>query len=327
MRSMDSSQDVKIAAMPTVPTAVDFIRHKVVVVVPAYNEERFIGSVVLKIKQRPVEVVVVDDGSIDGTAAIARAAGAQVIHHSANLGKGAALNVGLQRARELNPDAIVLIDGDGQHLPEELPRLVWPVLTGQADITVGSRYLRNTSNTPLQRRLGHKLINLATSLTSGVYVSDSQSGYRAFSPRAYEHIRFRSDGFSVESEMQFIAHEMGLRVQEVPITIRYTDKPKRPAVQQGLAVLNGILRLMGQYRPLLFFGLPGLIMLVIGVVWGLVVVDTYARTGQLAAGYALISVLLSVAGLVVFSTGITLHSVRGLLYDLLSTKPKQERDD
>lgn len=325
MSNAGSPHEIKIAALPTVPTAVDFIRHRVVVVVPAYNEERFIGSVVLKIRQRPVEVVVVDDGSTDQTAPIARAAGAHVIRLESNQGKGAALNAGLYLARDLNPDAVVLIDGDGQHLPEELPRLVWPILTGQADITVGSRYLRNTSNTPLPRRLGHRLLNLATGLTSGVTVTDSQSGYRALSPRACGRIRFHSVGFSVESEMQFIAHDLNLKIQEVPVTIRYTDRPKRSALHQGLVVLNGILRLVGQYRPLLFFGLPGLIAVLLGLLLGFFVIETFARTEQLAIGYALVSVFLTIAGLVSFSTGITLHSIRGLLLDLL--KSKRERDD
>jgi glycosyltransferase involved in cell wall biosynthesis len=296
----------------------DLGQYRVLVIVPAYNEERFIGSVVLKIKQHPVDVLVIDDGSTDKTCQIARAAGAEAHCLPTNQGKGAALNTGFQLARQRQPDAVVVIDADGQHLPEELPRLLAPILRDQADIVIGSRYIDDTSNTPIDRRLGHKLINLATSVPSGIYVSDSQSGFRAFSPRAFDLIQFKSDDFSVESEMQFLAQEFNLRVAEVPITIRYTDGSKRPAVQQGRIVLNGILRLVGQYRPLMYFGVPGMIALLAGIALGIYVVKLYVNTLELAVGYAMITVMLAMAGLLMLSTGITLHSVRALLSDLFN---------
>jgi len=297
---------------------VDMKDLKVVVIVPAYNEERFIGSVVLKLRQFPVKIIVVDDGSTDDTAALAKAAGARVFSLSSNQGKGAALNFGFHQARIYHPDVVVLIDADGQHLPEELPGVICPILKGEADIVVGSRYINNSSNTPLDRRLGHKLISFLTALSTGVDVSDSQNGYRAFSRKAYEQIRFCSSDFSVESEMQFLANEFDLKIKEVPITIRYLDKQKRPAIKQGMIVLGGILKLASQYRPLLFFGGSGLISLSIGLIWGLVVVTRFMQSGLLAVGYALICVLLCVIGLVLFSTGITLHTTRSLMLDLFN---------
>lgn len=300
------------------PASVDITCSKVVVVIPSYNEERFIGSVVLKTLRHPVTVIVVDDGSTDDTAVIAAAAGAVVVRQPVNQGKGAALNAGFIRAREMSPDVIVMIDGDGQHLPEELPGVVQPIIEHQADIVVGSRYLVTPNQVPRLRILGHRFFNWLTGRVSGVFVSDSQSGYRAFSSNAYQKINFSSSGFSVESEMQFLAREYGLSVKEVPITIRYSDPPKRSVIHQGLVVLNGVLRLTGQYRPLLSFGLPGMILLVAGILWGVYVVNIYNQTRQLAIGYAMISVLLSIIGGIALSTGITLHSVRGLLSDLRS---------
>ena len=318
-------KDHPIIATEKIPEDINDIKkyfssYKIIVLIPAYNEERFIGSVVLKIREFPVRVLLIDDGSTDCTAAVARAAGARVHSLCLNQGKGAALNFGFNKASKLKPDAIVVIDGDGQHLPEELPRIVCPILEGKADITIGSRYLGITTETPLHRKIGHKLINLATSISSGVVVSDSQSGYRAFSRKAYEAIQFSSSGFSVESEMQFLAKENDLKVLDIPITITYLDKEKRSAFQQGILVLNGILRLIGQYRPLLFFGVTGSILLIAGIVWGIFVVERFIKTGQLAAGYAMICVLLSVVGMVLFSTGITLHSIRALLLEYLSRK-------
>jgi glycosyltransferase involved in cell wall biosynthesis len=291
--------------------------HRVVAIIPAYNEERFIGSVVLKARPHVEAVIVIDDGSSDGTCAIAECAGAITAVHPANQGKGAALNTGFAKARELAPDAVVMLDGDGQHLPEELDKVLAPVLSGEADIVVGSRYLEHTSDVPRHRVLGHRAFNALTRLTSGVDATDSQSGYRAFSRRAVDALHFSSRGFSVESEMQFLAQDLGLRFAEVPITIRYPDKPKRSVVSHGLLVLNGILQLVGQHRPLLFFGVPGLLALLAGIVWGGVVVDIYRRSTQLAVGYALISILLTILGSLGLFAGIILHSVRGLIVDYL----------
>ncbi|HEY5669565.1 MAG TPA: glycosyltransferase family 2 protein [Anaerolineales bacterium] len=300
----------------------DFLHHRIVVVVPAYNEERFIGSVVLKIRKYPVTVIVVDDGSTDDTAYVAQAAGAIVARHEKNQGKGDALNTGFCQARQLEPEAIVIIDGDGQHLPEQLPHLVQPVLAGQADLVVGSRYLRKDCRVPRTRLIGHWFFNQLARHASGVGVSDSQSGFRAFSPRAYNADLFHCSDFSVESEMQFLAREYGLRVAEVPITIRYEGPPKRPALQQGLVVLNGILHMVGQYRPLFFFGVPGAAFLLTGLGWGLWVVELFMQTKQLAIGHAFIFVLLFLTGQAMLSTGFILHSVRGLLHDMLRGRVK-----
>jgi len=305
---------------------VDFAANPVVVVIPAYNEERFIGSVVLKVRKYPVTVIVVDDGSADDTADVALAAGATVIRHACNRGKGEALNSGFAAARKLTPAAIVMIDGDGQHLPEQMEHLVRPILEGEADIVIGSRYLHRPQGVPSQRVIGHWFFNQMTRASSGVNASDSQSGYRAFSPRAYNADLFHTSNFTVESEMQFLAREHGLRVVDVPITIRYLDKAKRSPYQQGMSVLNGILRLTGMYRPLLFFAGTGFVIMVLGLGMGIYVVEIYAHTKELAVGYAMISVLLTIVGMLGVTTGVILHSVRGLLTDMLHGHVDKEPD-
>jgi glycosyltransferase involved in cell wall biosynthesis len=293
---------------------------RVAVVIPAYNEERFIGSIVLKAQEFADDVIVVDDGSTDETGEVARAAGAILVRHGRNKGKGEALNTGFGKARELEADILVTLDADGQHLPQELTSVMAPIEAGAADIAIGSRYLKETSDVPRHRVWGHKLFNLVTNQASGTAVTDSQSGFRAFSRPAIDAITFCSDGFSVESEMQFIAREQKLKLVEVPITIQYPDKPKRSVISHGLMVLNGILRLVGQYRPLLFFGVTGLILMLVGTAWGAWVVDIYSRSRTLAIGYALISVILVIIGSISFSTGIILHSTRALLLDLFRSR-------
>jgi glycosyltransferase involved in cell wall biosynthesis len=295
----------------------------IVIVIPAYNEERFIGSVVLKARKYSRHVIVVDDGSLDATAELAAIAGAQVIRHSANRGKGTTLNTALQAARLHAPDVVVMLDADGQHSLEELMRVVEPVVSGEADLVIGSRYIGDSSQIPRSRIWGHWVFNWLTRLASGVPASDSQSGYRAFAPGVLPIISFQSRGFSVESEMQFIVNQYGLRLVEVPVTIQYQDKPKRNVYSHGMLVLNGVVRLAGQYRPLLFFGVPGIILLAAGLVWGWVVVDIYTRKLQLAVGYAMISVLLTILGSLLLSTGFILHSVRGLLMDMNNKSGKK----
>jgi glycosyltransferase involved in cell wall biosynthesis len=230
----------------------------------------------------------------------------------------------LDLARGLEPQVVVVLDADGQHLCEQISQVIAPILAGQADMVVGSRYLDHSSDEPVHRVWGHRLFNLLTRGASGMSATDSQSGFRAFSPAALEAIRFRSNGFSVEAEMQFLAHEKRLRVVEVPITICYPDRPKRPVLAQGLTVLNGILRMMGQYRPLLFFGVPGLVMLLGGIAWGVYVVEIYRKVQILAVGYTLLSLLLTIIGMVSLSTGIMLHSVRALLMSMLDTKARPD---
>jgi len=288
-----------------------------VALVPAHNEERFIGSVVLKARQHVDRVIVIDDGSTDDTQEIAQAAGATVVRHEQNQGKGKALSTGLRLARKLDPQAVVVLDGDGQHLVEEVPRVLAPVLSGEADIVVGSRYLNGGNGVPRHRVWGHWVFTNLTNQTSGVCLTDSQSGFRAFSSQAVEAITFQSNGFSVESEMQFLAHELGLRMTEVPVTIRYPDKPKRPVLAHGMMVLNGLLQLVGQHRPLLFFSGLGLLLLLAGLAWGVWVVIIYQQVQSLAIGYTLISTFLATLGAMNLLAGIVLHAVRGLLLSLL----------
>jgi glycosyltransferase involved in cell wall biosynthesis len=288
----------------------------IIIVIPAYNEERFIGSVVLRATKFADAVVGVDDGSSDATAEIAAEAGAQVERHNRNRGKGEALNTGFHKARTLGAAVVVVLDGDGQHSPGEIPALIEPILKGGADMVIGSRYLDRRSTVPPSRIFGHRVITFLTNLASGRRVSDSQSGFRAFSARAIELVAFTSRSFGVESEMQFLAAQHHLKLVEVPIRIVYPDKPKRSAVMQGLTVVNGILRLVSQHRPLLFFGVPGAVVLLAGLLVGAHVVEVYSEAHVLGVGNALISVGLTILGSLSLFTGLTLFAMHGLINEI-----------
>jgi len=288
-------------------------RPLVVAVIPAHDEERFIGSVVLKTRRFVDEVIVVDDGSKDDTAWIAETAGATVIRQSPNRGKAAAVNLGLETAREHNASAVVLIDGDMQQNPADIPSLLAPILKGEADVVVGSRFLGVSSNTPIWRVAGQQALNVATSLASGVALTDSQSGFRTLSRRALESLNFRTTGFSIESEMQFLIRQHKLVTQEVPIIVNYDEGPKRNPFKHGFQVLNGILSMVGRHRPLLYFGVPGVISLLLGLYWGLRVIESYSQSWTLAVGTALLSVTLIILGALSVFTGIILHTIRAYM--------------
>jgi glycosyltransferase involved in cell wall biosynthesis len=290
------------------------------VIIPAYNEARFIGSVVIQARCYAATVIVVDDGSQDDTVKVAEAAGALVVRHEINSGKGVALKTGFHHARQLaGVMAIVTVDGDGQHNCNEIPEMTRPILEGRADLVVGSRFLGKKSDIPRWRIFGQHALTIATNLSSRSSLTDSQSGFRAFSRKMLDVFVFDSNDFSVESEMQFVVRKAGLHVIEVPISVVYEEPPKRNPVMHGLQVLNGILHLVSTYRPLFFFGGGGLTLLTLGVIWSFYVIDRFYRVGTLPIGYALISVLLLIIGSAAFFTGVMLHSIRGLMNDIKKT--------
>jgi glycosyltransferase involved in cell wall biosynthesis len=303
---------VNFATQPA-PAAPNAPPPLIMAVIPAHNEDRFIAGVVLKARRYVGHVLVVDDGSTDETAWIAESAGAEVIRQPRNMGKAAALNTGLAIARQRAAAAVILIDGDGQQDPNDMPKLLAPILAGEADIVIGSRFMGVESNTPRWRVFGQQALTAVTNAASGVALTDSQSGYRALSARALAHMVFKAPGFSVESEMQFIIKEHALTAREVPIIVNYDEAPKRNPIRHGLQVLNGILRMVGQNRPLFFFGVPGMVALAVGVLIGFSVVSTYNLYSALAVGNALIAITLCILGVFSIFTGVILHTIRAYM--------------
>ena len=192
---------------------------KSIAIIPAYNEEVAISAIVKRSLKFVDYVLVVDDGSTDRTSQIAKDAGARVIKHYNNLGKGVSLKDAFAEVR--GSDIVVTIDGDGQHNPNEMPELMRPIREGRADIVNGSRYLNGSDDASAYRRAGLRVLDIATNITSGTHVTDSQSGFRAFSGKTIPYFRFRDTGFGIESEMLADAAENNFRILEVPITVRY----------------------------------------------------------------------------------------------------------
>jgi glycosyltransferase involved in cell wall biosynthesis len=218
--------------------------------IPILNEAPTIARLVDEVRQRVDSVLVIDDGSTDGGATIARDAGAEVIRHRVNLGKGSALVTALRWARA-HPEIawLVLLDGDGQHDPREITALVDLAEGRGFDIVVGSRFT-GASNAPFYRVVGLHVLSATAALGSGISLSDSQSGFRVLSRAAIERLELTEDGFAVEAEMQFLAARIPLRVGEAPISIRYAGPARRSPVVHGVSVLARILLLTVRHRPL-----------------------------------------------------------------------------
>jgi glycosyltransferase involved in cell wall biosynthesis len=278
--------------------------------IPAFNEELAIGSVVLRTRRHVDKVIVIDDGSTDLTAEVAQLAGAEVVSHGKNLGKGAAIKTAFEKAKEYGADCLVLLDGDGQHSPEEIPEILKPLSEGDGDVVIGSRFMDRKSRVPKYRRVGQEVLTAATNLASGRRLTDTQSGFRAFNRRAIETLKFTETGIGIESEMQLSAGETDLGFLEVPISCSYEGETSTYGpLYHGLEVLASIVRYISQRRPLTFFGIPGVISIFIGLYLGYIVLYKFNLNRILPTGTALLTAIFILGGTFSLFTGIILYNI------------------
>ncbi len=307
--------------MPHGDDARDTAEPYIVAGMPMYNEEETIGSVVVRALRHVDEVICIDDGSSDASARIAEACGATVIRHRVNRGYGGALKTLFLKAAELDVDALVLLDSDGQHETEDIPNLLEPILSGEADFTIGSRFVEGGGGTdmPAYRRLGIKVITAASNLSSELGIKDTQSGYRAFSRRALERLRFDSEGMELSLELLEDAHEKHLRVLEVPTVIRY-DVPKGSnftAVSHGFTVMTWAMLSLSQKKPLLVLGIPGFGLLATGAAMGMKTAQGFTMQVDNIIGTGISAVWIGLLGLSLMATGLVLQSAQRFLRLLL----------
>ncbi len=276
--------------------------------IPCLDEEVAIGSVVLQARQHVDEVLVIDDGCTDNTAKVARDAGATVISHGAQMGKGQGIKSALRYAVDHDYDCLVLMDGDGQHDPGEIPLLVELVRADTADLVIG---FRTFDQMPFYRRIGRAVLDIVSS--NGTSITDSQCGFRALNKKTMRSMlgTLRMDDFSTESEMLRIARERDLRIGEAPINCRYGDfdtSTKNP-LSHGVEVLGSLFWLTIERRPLLHIGLPGLAVTFLGVFFLFQFLRGFSETGLVPIELGMLASLCLIPGVVALMLGLALALV------------------
>jgi glycosyltransferase involved in cell wall biosynthesis len=287
------------------------MKGKTTIFIPAYNEERTVGSVAL-LAGKHGRVVVIDDGSGDRTAEVARAAGARVLRHGKNVGYGAALKTALEAARKMDARAFVFMDADGQHDPAEIPVVAAPVLEGKADFCQGSRFLGKFVSAPAGRLEGVALINKLTSAQNGKKEIDSQCGFRAVSGGAVGKIVVKQEGYAGGAEMAASAQHAALRVCEVPVHVRYFGERNNP-FQQGAGLVDYIAGEAIRKNPLALFAGIGAVLLAVSALLGAFVLDTFYARHELATGSAFLTVFSGIAGMIMVLIGINLYTLEKVL--------------
>jgi glycosyltransferase involved in cell wall biosynthesis len=282
---------------------------KIIACMPAFNEEKYIGSLVLKARRYVDQVIVVDDGSDDNTVEIAKLAGAKVIRHKANKGYGAAIQSIFAEAKKINPDVLVILDADSQHSPQEIPNLVKPIINGDYDCVIGSRQ-KQEKKIPFYRRIGQSIILRSVKTISGNNLTDSECGFRAFSRKAIKALKLTENGMAVSAETVAEATRKNLKITQVPVNVIYNqDGSTMHPVRHGLSVFTRILVMISDQRPLFFFGLGGFILVVAGIGVGIRVLNLYAEYQVLPTGNTLVSVVLLVVGIFSIFTGLILRAL------------------
>ena len=286
----------------------------VIIGIPAYNEEKNIGSIILKLKKITDKIIVCDDGSTDLTKEISEEMGVIVISHSKNLGYGAAISSLFLKAKELNADIFVTFDGDGQHSETDIEKTLEPIKQNKADIVIGSRFLSQNKDIPKYRKIGIKAITSLSNLSIKTKLTDSQSGFRAYNKRALDTIIPSEHGMSVSTEILIKADREGLRIIEVPIKISYEGKTStHNPVSHGASVIAGTIKFISIEHPLKFYGIPGLILLSIGLFFGVWTLQIFEQTRQIVTNIALIGVGTTIIGVMFILTSLMLFSMATIM--------------
>jgi len=281
-------------------------------IIPCYNEEKTIGSVIKKTKTHVDEVLVIDDGSVDNTSKIAKAAGARVITNVVNKGKSAGIRTGFKYALERNFDYVVTLDGDGQHNPNEIPVILNDVKNNGHDITLGVRW-GDTTEMPLWRKFGKRVLDYITGLGNGWHITDSQCGFRAFNKKAVENLysRLKGWGFTVESEQLMRAHEAGLKLNSRRISCMYKDLDcsTKPPTSHAISILRYVICNIAKRESFIKISLPGFIFIFIGLIIGIQALINLTETNILNIGYAIVVTIFLAIGMIAVFTGMLLELV------------------
>ena len=285
---------------------------KVVIGIPAFNEEKNIAKIIVKLQKVSDAIIVCNDGSTDLTKEIAEKMGVEVINHPKNLGYGAGIRSIFLKASKMEPDILVTFDADGQHKVEDIQSVIQPILNNEADIVIGSRFLKNETNenVPKYRKVGIKIITGITDSVTDLKLTDAQSGFRAYKKNVLKDIIPSDKGMGVSTEILIKASQRKFKVKEVPIEILYEgDTSTHNPISHGTSVIMSTMKYASIERPLKFYGIPGLIFLAIGLFFIVWTLQSFSETRQIITNISLIGIGSVILGTMLSMTAIMLYSL------------------
>ncbi len=283
----------------------------IIVGIPAFNEEKNIAVLIIQLKKIADKIIVCNDGSTDLTSKIAEGLGATVINHAKNLGYGAAIRSIFLKSKDLGGDILVTFDADGQHRIEDINRVIKPIINEESDLVIGSRFLdKSEKEIPQYRKVGIKIITKVTNATIKKQLTDSQSGFRAYSKKVLNELNPSELGMGISTEILIKASAKNFRISEVPIKIIYDgDTSTHNPISHGSSVLLSTIKFTSIEHPLKFYCVPSMIFFVIGLVFIYFSAQFYTEVGRLNTNLTLIGAGTTLIAIVLLITGILLYSL------------------
>ena len=283
---------------------------KITIGIPAFNEEKNIAEIITRLQSLTKSIIVCNDGSSDLTSDISKKMGAIVIDHSKNLGYGAAIRSIFLKAKEVETDILVTFDADGQHRIEDIDKVIEPIKNDGFDLVIGSRFLGDAKNIPRYRKAGIETITKVTNLATNIKITDSQSGFRAYNKKILNEITPSEYGMGVSTEILIKANKKKFKIKEVPIIILYEGNTStHNPISHGTSVLLNTVKFVSIERPLSFYGIPGIILLGIGLFFFIWTIQIFSESRLIATNIAIIGIGSILVGTVLSMTAILLFSL------------------
>ena len=283
---------------------------KICIGIPAFNEEKNIGKIISQLESISDSIIVCNDGSSDMTCEIAKKMGVIVVNHKKNLGYGAAIRSIFLKAKEIDSDVLVTFDADGQHRIEDINKVLKPIIEENYDLVIGSRFLKDSENIPKYRKVGIKTITKVTNLATDTKITDSQSGFRAYNKKILNSIVPSEHGMGVSTEILIKVNKYDYKIKEVPIEVVYEgDTSTHNPISHGTSVLLNTVKFISIERPLSFYGIPGAILLGIGLFFIIWTLQIFSETRQIVTNITLIGVSSILVGIMLVMTAILLFSL------------------
>ncbi|WP_428324985.1 glycosyltransferase family 2 protein [Nitrosopumilus sp.] len=288
---------------------------EILIGLPAYNEAKNLPKIIPELQRLSYKIAICNDGSTDATGEIAEKYGAIVINHSKNLGYGSSIKSIFKKARELKVDILVTFDADGQHRIEDIANVIQPIIDKQSDIVIGSRFLDDSEkNVPKYRRAGIRVITKITNISIKEKLTDSQSGFRAYSKSVLEELNLDELGMGVSTEILIKSSSKNFKILEVPIKILYQGNTStHNPITHGTSVILSTIKYTSLQRPLTFYGIPSVIFLIIGSIFSFYSIQYYVEVGRLNTNLTIISAGTVLIGIVLMITAILLFSLVSII--------------